>query len=121
MPTDYMSVSVMEKRRSFQLPTIFAPMMAPSSMSVTGGQRDVIVVRYADNSIVGFESPEDAHAFLGSLPKRLGQFGPTLNEVKTPDRSSLQRAAGAGSLHSPRSRPPWERSSSQDDVVIIQT
>ena len=31
---------------------------------------DVIVVRYADDSIVGFESSEDARAFLGSLRKR---------------------------------------------------
>jgi RNA-directed DNA polymerase len=44
---------------------------------------NVIVVRYADDSIVGFESPEDARAFLGSLRKRLGQFGLTLNEAKT--------------------------------------
>ena len=44
---------------------------------------DVIVVRYADDSVVGFEAPEDAQAFLDALRKRLGQFGLSLNEAKT--------------------------------------
>jgi len=61
---------------------------------------DVIVVRYADDSIVGFESPEDARAFLGSLRKRLGQFGLTLNEAKTRilefGRYAIERRARRG-------------------------
>ncbi|MHB8887097.1 MAG: reverse transcriptase domain-containing protein [Methylovirgula sp.] len=44
---------------------------------------DVIVVRYADDSVVGFEYPEDARAFLDSLRERLGKFGLALNETKT--------------------------------------
>lgn len=44
----------------------------------------MIVVRYADDSIVGFEYPEYARAFLDRLRVRLGQFGLTLNEAKTP-------------------------------------
>ena len=44
---------------------------------------DVIVVRYADDSVVGFEAPEDARAFLDALRERLGQFGLSLNEAKT--------------------------------------
>ena len=44
---------------------------------------DVIVVRYADDIVMGFEFPEDARAFLDSLRIRLGQFGLVLNEAKT--------------------------------------
>ncbi len=44
---------------------------------------DVIVVRYADDSVVGFEYPEHARAFLDSLRERLGQFGLVLNKTKT--------------------------------------
>ncbi len=43
----------------------------------------MIVVRYADDSVVGFEAPEDARAFLDALRERLGQFGLSLNEAKT--------------------------------------
>jgi RNA-directed DNA polymerase len=44
---------------------------------------DVIVVRYADDSVVGFERPQDASKFLGALRKRLTEFGLRLNEEKT--------------------------------------
>ena len=44
---------------------------------------DVIVVRYADDSVVGFESAGDAQAFLADLRVRLGRFGLSLNEAKT--------------------------------------
>ena len=47
----------------------------------TGG--DVIVIRYADDSIVGFERYQDALAFLDRLRLRLAKFGLALNEEKT--------------------------------------
>ena len=61
---------------------------------------DVIVVRYADDSVVGFERPEDARAFLASLRVRLSQFGLSLNEEKTRilefGRYALERRARRG-------------------------
>ena len=36
---------------------------------------DVIVVRYADDTIVGFQHPKDAERFLIELKARLAQFG----------------------------------------------
>jgi hypothetical protein len=44
---------------------------------------DVIVVRYADDSVVGFEQRRDALAFLDDLRARLAKFGLSLNEEKT--------------------------------------
>ena len=44
---------------------------------------DVIVVRYADDFIVGFERQEDAERFLAELKQRLAKFGLTLHPDKT--------------------------------------
>ena len=44
---------------------------------------EVIVVRYADDFIVGFEHRADAEQFLGALRERLGKFGLELNAEKT--------------------------------------
>ncbi|MGH6625916.1 MAG: reverse transcriptase domain-containing protein [Burkholderiaceae bacterium] len=44
---------------------------------------DVIVVRYADDSVVGFEHVADASRFLEALQLRFAQFGLSLNEQKT--------------------------------------
>jgi RNA-directed DNA polymerase len=61
---------------------------------------DVIVVRYADDSVVGFEFAEDARMFLDGLRKRLGQFGLSLNETKTRilefGRSAIEHRARRG-------------------------
>lgn len=61
---------------------------------------DVIVVRYADDSVVGFEFAEDARVFLDGLRKRLGQFGLSLNEAKTRilefGRYAIERRARRG-------------------------
>jgi len=61
---------------------------------------DVIVVRYADDSIVGFEFLEDARTFLDRLRVRLGQFGLALNEAKTRilefGRYAIERRARRG-------------------------
>ena len=44
---------------------------------------DVMIVRYADDSVVGFESKADVDQFLEDLKERFAQFGLTLNEDKT--------------------------------------
>ena len=46
----------------------------------TGG---VIVVRYADDTIVGFEHQHEAEQFLADLKARLARFGLTLDPDKT--------------------------------------
>ncbi len=43
----------------------------------------MIVVRYADDSVVGFEAEADASRFLEALKARFAQFGLSLNEQKT--------------------------------------
>ncbi len=44
---------------------------------------DVILVRYADDIIVGFQDQADAERFLSELRVRLGKFGLTLHPDKT--------------------------------------
>jgi len=44
---------------------------------------DMIIVRYADDFIVGFEHEEDARRFLDAMRKRLGEFALSLNDEKT--------------------------------------
>ena len=44
---------------------------------------DVMIVRYADDSVLGFESKSDVDRFLEELKVRFAKFGLTLNEDKT--------------------------------------
>jgi len=44
---------------------------------------EVIVVRYADDLVVGFEHREDAERFLGEFRERLAKFGLELHPEKT--------------------------------------
>jgi group II intron reverse transcriptase/maturase len=44
---------------------------------------DVIVVRYADDSVLGFQYEEEADRFLEDMKKRLGAFGLELHPEKT--------------------------------------
>jgi RNA-directed DNA polymerase len=44
---------------------------------------DVIVVRYADDLVVGFQNRADAERFLGEFRERLGKFGLELHPDKT--------------------------------------
>ncbi len=44
---------------------------------------EVIVVRYADDSVAGFESKADVERFLEALKERFAKFGLALNEEKT--------------------------------------
>jgi group II intron reverse transcriptase/maturase len=47
------------------------------------GRGEVIVARYADDSVVGFEEVRTARAFLEDLRERLAKFGLTLHPDKT--------------------------------------
>ena len=42
-----------------------------------------MIVRYADDSVLGFESKNDVDRFIEELKVRFAQFGLTLNEDKT--------------------------------------
>lgn len=44
---------------------------------------DVIVVRYADDSVLGFQNKEDAEKFLSDLKVRMARFGLELHAEKT--------------------------------------
>lgn len=61
---------------------------------------DVIVVRYADDSVVGFERQADVHRFLEAFKERLAKFGLALNEEKTRvlefGRFAIQHSAQRG-------------------------
>nr|WP_283809416.1 reverse transcriptase domain-containing protein [Bradyrhizobium pachyrhizi] len=46
-------------------------------------KEDVIVVRYADDSVVGFQTKSEALRFLDALRERMATFGLSLNEEKT--------------------------------------
>lgn len=45
--------------------------------------RDVIIVRYADDTVVGFQNKNDADMFLNALIERMAKFGLELNSDKT--------------------------------------
>src|SRR5438874_3912698 len=47
------------------------------------GRGEVIVLRYAGDSVVGFENVRTAQTFLDDLRERLGKFGLTLHPDKT--------------------------------------
>ncbi len=49
----------------------------------TEARGDMVIVRYLDDFIVGFENRTDAEQFLSALRERLGQFGLTLHPDKT--------------------------------------
>jgi len=44
---------------------------------------DVIIVRYADDAVLGFQQQQDAEQFLEQLRERLGKFGLELHAEKT--------------------------------------
>jgi RNA-directed DNA polymerase len=49
----------------------------------TEAQGEMIIVRYLDDFIVGFQTRKDAEQFLSALRERLGQFGLRLHPDKT--------------------------------------
>ena len=44
---------------------------------------DVIIVRYADDLVLGFQHRADAERFLGEFKERLAKFGLELHPDKT--------------------------------------
>lgn len=46
-------------------------------------QGEVIIVRYADDSVAGFESKTDVDRFLEAVKERFAKFGLSLNDEKT--------------------------------------
>jgi RNA-directed DNA polymerase len=44
---------------------------------------DVVVVRYADDAVLGFQNREEAEKFLAELPERVRKFGLELQPEKT--------------------------------------
>ena len=44
---------------------------------------DVIIVRYADDFVMGFQHQHEAERFLGDLKSRMEQFGLSLHPEKT--------------------------------------
>ncbi len=64
------------------------------------GRGEVIVIRYADDSVVGFEHVRTARAFLEDLRERLAKFGLALHPDKTRliefGRFAVERRRGRG-------------------------
>src|SRR5271168_4978600 len=46
-------------------------------------QGDAIIVRYADDAVIGFQHDYEAEKFLKDLREQLGKYGLELNEEKT--------------------------------------
>jgi len=44
-------------------------------MAEEAARGDVIIVRYADDAVLGFQHREDAEQFLEQLRERLAKFG----------------------------------------------
>ena len=44
---------------------------------------EVLVIRYADDAVLGFQSQAEAKRFLAQLPERLAKFGLELHPEKT--------------------------------------
>ena len=67
--------------------TFTCTMSSTSGSIASGGPRrqggDAIIVRYADDVVVGFEHQQDAERFLHALGERLGQFDLALHPHKT--------------------------------------
>src|SRR5450755_2028827 len=71
---------------------------------------NMIIVRYADDLIVGFEHETDARRSLDEMRKRLQEFALSLHSEKTRlielDASRRKTASGAGSVNR-RPSPSW--------------
>ncbi|WP_409566479.1 reverse transcriptase domain-containing protein [Rhizobium leguminosarum] len=50
---------------------------------IRNAKGDVIIVRYADDSVIGFQYEGEAQRFLQALRERLAQFGLQLHPEKT--------------------------------------
>ena len=81
---------------------------------------DMIVVRYADDLVVGFEHAADARCFLDAMRDRLGEFALSLHPDKTRIMSSAAFAATDHKLRGLENREPsrsWASLSSVGDLA----
>jgi hypothetical protein len=80
----------------------------------TGATGDMIVVRFADDQIVGFEHEHEAKAFLHYLHERLRAFELALHPEKTRlirfGRHAAKQRASLGPREGPECRPGATRS-----------
>jgi hypothetical protein len=77
----------------------------------------MIIVRYTDDIVVGFEREADAKRFRDDMGRRLAEFAPTLNPEKTrliefgrfaaDHRARRGLGKPAAFLPKPRIRHPW--------------
>ena len=67
-----------------------------SSVAATQATGDVIVVRYADDFVVGFQNEAEAKRFWADLAERFAKFGLELHPEKTRLSSFGRRAAARG-------------------------
>jgi group II intron reverse transcriptase/maturase len=65
-----------------------------------------VLIRYADDAVLGFSEEEDARRVLAVLPKRLGKYGLRLHPEKTRliDFRRPRGGGPSGSSHPPRRR-----------------
>src|SRR5437879_5135539 len=75
---------------------------------------EVVVIRYADDSIAGFQYQTDADRFLENLRERLAQFGLELHPDKT-RRIEFGRFAEENRRRRGEGKPETVCSSAQDD------
>ena len=67
----------------FEIPGLNARTAAKCSTVLFAGPGNVILVRYADDIVAGFEHQADAERFQAELRDRLAQFALTLHPEKT--------------------------------------
>ena len=60
-----------------------SPLIEPDMLSYSDRLGDVIVIRYADDTIVGFQHEHEAKAFLHDLQERMREFELALHPAKT--------------------------------------
>jgi hypothetical protein len=81
---------------------------------------DMIIIRYADDIIVGFQYETDARRFRGAMRERLGEYALSLHPDKTRlvEFGRLQRSNALGAAL-PNRKPSnsWASRSSPDDLA----
>jgi RNA-directed DNA polymerase len=78
---------------------------------------DMIIVRYADDFIIGFEHENDARRFLDEMRERLQRFALTLHPEKTGSSSSVALRRNAASGAGPAGRRPSISSASPSSAA----
>lgn len=81
---------------------------------------DVVVVRYADDFVVGFQHRHEAERFLAELRERFAQFGLELHPDKTRlirfGRFAVQSGRGAGRGQTANLQLPWLHAVLREDA-----